>query len=167
MLIRLNAVCSAMRVAGLLAPVVLTFFLSGCGGSSEPTLALIPVTGTVWLDGKPFAGVTVVFNPVPGTQGNGAYGVTDAEGKFSLNDYQDHKGCPAGDYGVTFTKLTLPDGSPIPAGSPGVGMKEQVPKVYTIFNAHSIIQAAKVAPPESQFDFRLDSNMKVPPSLLQ
>lgn len=130
---------------------------------------MIPTSGTVWLDGKPLAGATVMFNPVPGTKGNGGFGVTDAEGKFKLTDYQENPGCPEGDYGVTFTKITQPDGSPIPPGAQRgeVGMVEQMPLVYTVFAAHAIVQGAKVKGPEAIFDFRLDSKLKPPPGLLQ
>lgn len=143
--------------------------LSGCGGKVDSGPALVPVTGKVILDGKPLVGATVTFNPTQGTPGNGAFGVTDAEGKFTLTDYSLNPGCPAGDYGVTFSRMTQPDGSPIPNGANRgeVGMVEQMPTVYTIFKPHAIIQGAKVPASGAQFDFLLDSKLRPPPSLFQ
>ena len=143
--------------------------MNGCGSGVEPGPPLIPVTGTARLDGKPLVGATVMFNPTPGTPGNGGFGVTDAEGKFTLTDYSGNPGCPEGDYGVTFTKITQPDGSPIPPGAQRgeVGMVEQMPPVYTVFKPHAIIQGAKVKPPSSQLEFILDSKLKPPPSFYQ
>ena len=54
---------------------------TGCRkGSSLPT---VDVTGTVLLDGEPVEGATVVFQPTS-EGGNGASGVTNAEGVYTL-----------------------------------------------------------------------------------
>ncbi len=153
-----------MLAAGFLAT------LSGCGGGpSGPTLEMIPVTGRVVMDGQPLAGATVMFNPAGETKGNGGFGLTDAEGKFTITDYQQNPGCPPGDYGVTFSKITQPDGSPIPPGAQRgeVGMVEQVPPVYSQFKPHAIIQGATVKAPESTFEFRLESKFKPPHNFFQ
>lgn len=138
----------------------------GCGSKAPEGPELIPVTGTVRMEGQPLAGATVTFNPVSGTVGNGAFGVTDAEGKFSLTDFSGEIGCPAGDYGVTFSKITQPDGSPIPpnASRAEVGMVEQLPVFYVEFKPQTIIQGANVKAPESSFEFILDPKMKPPAS---
>lgn len=149
---------------------VLLLALCGCGGGATGSgLEMIPVTGMVRLDGKPLTSATVMFNPLPGTKGNGGYGVTNAEGKFSVIDYQETPGCPPGEYAVTFTKITQPDGSPIPPGAQRgeVGMVEQIPKAYTIFKPEMVITAATVKTPASDFEFALDSKMKPPRHLLQ
>jgi len=58
--------------------------LVGCGG--DGTLA--PVSGVVKLNGKPVANVEVLFQPVVGdstkSPGPAAFGVTDAEGRYSV-----------------------------------------------------------------------------------
>jgi len=149
---------------------VLLLALCGCGGGVQGSgLEMIPVTGIVRLDGQPLTAATVLFNPLPGTKGNGGYGVTDAEGKFSVIDYQEVPGCPPGEYAVTFTKITQPDGSPIPPGAQRgeVGMVEQIPKAYTIFKPEMVITAASVKTPASEFEFALDSKMKPPRQLFQ
>ena len=43
------------------------FCLAGCGGSSEATVDVYPVKGTVTVDGKNLQFVTVAFVPKPGT----------------------------------------------------------------------------------------------------
>ena len=89
--------------------------LAGCGGgsSSEPTLDVYPVNGTVTVDGKALPSVTVFFMPVEGTGGLGGSGVTDATGAFSLKYKDDRDGVPEGTYRVLITRLVKPDGSSI------------------------------------------------------
>ena len=143
------------RGTAILFTVMLTS-LSGCGGSdSGPDIDMIPVSGSVAMDGQPLVGAMVEFHPTGGTKG-----------KFTLTDFHSNPGCPPGEYGVTFSKLTLPDGSPIPPNSQqgGVGMKEQIPPAYNLFKPHAIVQAAKVNAPESEFEFKIDSKFKPPRS---
>ena len=141
----------------------------GCGERLPPGPELFPVNGTVILDGKPLAGATVLFHPRPGTAGNGGFGVTDDQGKFTLTDNTGKPGCPAGEYGVTFSKLVQKDGSPVPPGPAGdqVDKKESIPRVYTVFNPYAIVQGAEVKAPSATFDFTLDSKLKAPPSLYE
>jgi hypothetical protein len=58
--------------------------LSGCGSSDGYTL--VPVSGTITLDGKPLAGASVSFQRTGGdtTVGPGSGAVTDASGKYEL-----------------------------------------------------------------------------------
>lgn len=144
--------------------------LSGCGGgSSGPTVPMVPVTGTVRLDSEPLVGAVVMFHPIGTTKGNGGFAITDDEGKFSLTDHNMRPGCPPGEYGVTFSKITQPDGSPIPPGAQRgeVGMVEQIPAVYSEFKPHTIIQGATVKTTETSLDFRLDSKFRPPHSFHQ
>lgn len=144
--------------------------LSGCGGSdSGPDIEMIPVTGSVAMDGQPLVGAMVEFHPTGKTKGNGGYGLTDETGNFTLSDYHSNPGCPPGEYGVTFSKITQPDGSPIPPGTQQgqVEMKEQIPPAYNLFKPHAIVQGATVKAPESKFEFQLDSKFKPPRSFYQ
>jgi len=72
----------ASCAAVLLALVVLC--LSGCGSSDGYTL--VPVSGTITLDGQPLAGASVSFQRTGGdtTVGPGSAAVTDASGKYEL-----------------------------------------------------------------------------------
>jgi len=57
--------------------------LAGCGGPK-----VVPVSGKVTVDGKPFKDLVVTFQPLGGkgneNPGRGSSAVTDAEGKFDL-----------------------------------------------------------------------------------
>jgi hypothetical protein len=56
---------------------------AGCGSSD-----VAPVSGRVTLDGEPVANARVTFQPLGSAEnpnpGQGSYGITDAEGRYSL-----------------------------------------------------------------------------------
>jgi hypothetical protein len=54
--------------------------MTGCGGP-----ALVPVSGTVTLDGQPLAGAYVTFEPVEGALELVSMGVTDTSGRYTLS----------------------------------------------------------------------------------
>lgn len=147
-------------------PVILAGLLLGCGGGT-PAPKLIPVSGKVLMDDKPLAGVTVIFNPLQGTPGTGGYAVTDPDGTYTLLHQTQKPGCEPGQYGVTFTKMTQPDGSPIPMNAKRgeVGMVEQMPKAYTIFDPYQVVEMAKIDGPTTAQNFDLKSNKKMPPRM--
>lgn len=93
-------VCARLS-CGLVLLVLVT--AAGCGQSS----GLVPVTGTVMLDGSPLDRARVVFHPQPGVKGNGGDGVTDQTGRFLLRSPQGRKGIFPGDYTVSVTSLEL------------------------------------------------------------
>lgn len=67
----------------------------GCGDSS----GMVPVTGTVKLDGQPLVNATVQFIPEePG--GQTASGTTDADGVFNLSTLKPDDGVKPGKYKV-------------------------------------------------------------------
>lgn len=149
--------------------VMASFGVCGCGESVPPGPPLIPVQGTVKIDGQPSERVVVTFHPIKNTPGNGALGSTDAEGKFALATTFGDKGCPAGEYAVTFSKITQPDGSPVPPNSQqgDVQMVQQIPEGYAVFKAHYVVQPATVKAPDTQVDFELDSKFKPPRAFYQ
>ena len=108
----------------------------GCGGGGgESGPELVPVTGTVTLDGSAASGVTVTFMPTGSTLGGICYGVTDASGKYELMVDEDNKGAAVGEYKVTCTKWVLPDGSPFVGEEGGMSpmeaeAKEAMPQKY-------------------------------------
>jgi hypothetical protein len=89
----------AVGLAGLLA---------GCGGSEEDSYSLVPVTGTVTLDGKPLEGVTISFiaaeDNKPRTDGNDQ---TGAGGTFAAK-YRNRPGLAPGKYKVTVSEPVRP-----------------------------------------------------------
>ena len=114
----------ARRIWGA-ASGLLAVLIAGCGGG----LDLIPVSGTVTLDGKPVDGAAVVFVPVAG--GPVASGTTEAGGKFRLMTVNEPGAVP-GEHHVTVTKQTMhgitADGMP---GPDGVRVEWHVPERYS------------------------------------
>ena len=77
--------------------------VAGCGGGlSAPTTA--PVSGTVQFRGKPAVGVKVTFHPKfdMGSVKFTPNGLTDKDGRFTLNTAAPGDGAPPGEYAVTF-----------------------------------------------------------------
>lgn len=67
--------------------LLLTVLVVACGGDA----ALAPVSGTVYVNGKPHPNLHVVFQPMGSKEnpnpGRGSYGRTDANGRFTLKQY--------------------------------------------------------------------------------
>jgi len=152
-----------MRLCHLVSPVLLLTiaFLSGCSTDTKQNSAkLVPVSGTVTLDGQPLAGASVRFNPDQKTKGLAAYGVTDQDGKFELKDRGDRKGAPVGHFRVVITKLAMPDGSPIPKDMDAItaGATEQLPANYSDPTKTEL--TADVPEGGKTFEFKLVSKKK-------
>jgi hypothetical protein len=79
----------------------------GCGGGGISAPRTAPVSGTVTFKGKPAVGVTVTFHPKfdMGAVKFTPNGVTNKEGRFTLNTAAPGDGAPPGDYTVTFQLL--------------------------------------------------------------
>ena len=81
----------------------------GCGSGSK----IVPVSGTVTLDGQPLANAFVGFQPqaTGGAQaGVGSYGMTDAAGKFTLKTSdKDEAGAVVGTHRVEITVKEVAD----------------------------------------------------------
>ena len=96
------------RVASTIA--VLALSIVGCGQSE-----MVPITGTVTLNGQPAEQAEVMFNPK--TTGRFASGVTDASGKFMLSTAKPNDGAMPGEYVVTLAEYYPPDKPPaLPRG---------------------------------------------------
>jgi hypothetical protein len=87
------------RWGGLAPAVAAIAIAAGCGRSD----GLVPVGGTVKLDGTPISGAVVTFHAEPGVRGNGGYGLSDASGRFALLSPQLRKGVFPGEYRITVT----------------------------------------------------------------
>ncbi len=103
----IHLVCGLVCAWGVLT-------LVGCGGSGVDT---IPVTGTVTLDGTPVPGAQLVFVPADGA-GQAASGITDDQGKYSLN-CSAGQGALAGKYNVIVTKKNPDDMAKASAAAAG------------------------------------------------
>ena len=83
------------------------YCLGGCGKTSD-TPQVVPVNGTVTLDGKALADATVRFIPVD-PKANGGAGKTDAEGKYSIA-HATNLGVVPGSYKVVIEQYKSRDG---------------------------------------------------------
>lgn len=77
---------------------------AGCGKSSN----VVPVSGRVTMDGRPLAEARITFQPAGDWQnpypGPGSYGVTDSDGKYSLQLIDSGRpGAVVGKHRVTIT----------------------------------------------------------------
>jgi hypothetical protein len=149
--------------------IVCAMVAVGCGGGAPPMPSgIVPVTGTVTLDGEPVSGAIVTFVPVQITGGGGAglgaaSGMTDSTGKYSLIGYEGRaNGTLPGSYRVKISRLTRADGStviPGPDDSPMQllvsGAREQLPEKYSSDIRTSLV--ATVDPSGSPVDFKLFS----------
>lgn len=113
--------------------VLMMVGLVGCGNSSGgPQQKLVPVSGTVTYAGERLPGLRVLFVPLNKTAGQGAFAVTESDGKFELEQQSQETGVPAGQYAVMFSRYVKPDGTPIPAGTSPTeaGGVEAIPSMW-------------------------------------
>jgi hypothetical protein len=124
---------SANRCAFLTTVFGLLAFPLGCGGEAIEAPNLATVTGLVTYRGKPLPGASVAFVPKGKTPGTGAFGVTDASGRYELTHRTRTPGVEPGTYVVSVSKMTLPDGSSIPEGQDAadVGAVQVIPPIYS------------------------------------
>ena len=87
----------SVRAAALVLGVCCLSLICGCGGDAHP---LAPVWGRITLDGEALADASVGFEPVrvgdAVSAGPGAYGSTDAEGRFRLETPDRRAGATVG-----------------------------------------------------------------------
>ena len=135
----------------------LVAFIAGCGSGSRHDL--LPVGGTVTMDGEPLAGVILEFRPTGETRGVGAGGYTDEAGKYELFARQG-KGATVGKYRVTALKYVLPDGSdfPIDSGRGPIesGARQMLPFQYSDRDATELTAEVSDDAP-NRIDFQLSS----------
>jgi hypothetical protein len=101
----MNVVRRRLRAVSAVAVAFLA--MTGCGGK----LGVVPVSGTVSVNGKPAENIAVSFTPIPGqsTPGSTSSGITDAEGRFELSTVGEHRaaGAVPGKHHVTLNpKIT-------------------------------------------------------------
>ncbi|MBI1249681.1 carboxypeptidase regulatory-like domain-containing protein [bacterium] len=135
----------------------IVFSLSGCGGPSinYDSVQLLPVSGTVTLDGEPLAGATVQFQDEKTF--TFSFGYTDEAGNYKLQFDSQMAGCIPGEKSVRITTTgPIGEGEGYEAGEsevPGGGKKERLPARY---NKKSELRA-HVTPEQVVFDFDLKS----------
>lgn len=138
------------------AAMIVCLAICGCGKSArEPKALMLPVKGTVTLDGKPLAGANVVF--MTGIPPMVFVGTTKDDGAYQLQCLAGREASLQGESKVTISRLLKPDGSPLaPGEAPAdVGAVEQLPPKYSQFDVTTL---SKSVPAEGgTFDFALES----------
>ena len=128
---------SLLLVPGLLSVAI----LAGCSGSVE---TLVPVSGTLLVDGKPLDGVELTFVPDGLKNSRGGFGKTDESGDFTVTDFaQNLPGLPAGKYIVAYSRRRLPDGSAPPEPEEGKPINPGVIQLET-FPPHLLAPNPKI-----------------------
>lgn len=69
----------------------------GCFGQPVVRYEMLPIEGTVTMEGKPLVNAEVMLDSLDGPRG---FGVTDASGRFTVTTRQFGAGLPAGTYRV-------------------------------------------------------------------
>ncbi|QDS90910.1 hypothetical protein EC9_51280 [Rosistilla ulvae] len=86
----------------------------GCGQQPVETgPVLIPIRGTLTLDGQPLPFKSVQLSPTAGTAGRGAAAFSDGQGRFQMkaiisDAIEDFAGCPPGRYRIVVTEPLIP-----------------------------------------------------------
>jgi hypothetical protein len=84
--------------------------LAGCGGDETASIKLVPVTGTVTLNNKPFEGARVTFTPDPSNPKSTPGGdITGPDGNYKAM-FRNRSGLAPGKYTVLVSKTFLPAG---------------------------------------------------------
>ena len=112
------------------AVLALMSLLAGCGG---PGYELAPVSGQVLLDGQPLADAHLTFEPLavagqPSIPGVGSIGITDSEGRYTLETVDSHSGAVVGTHRVWITTAYATEGDPHDDFAPTP--EDRVPPAY-------------------------------------
>jgi hypothetical protein len=93
-------------INGLVLIAIGVLGVVGCGSGSDK---VVPVSGTITLDGQPLAGANITFQPTggekAGSAGPGSGAVTDAAGKYVLKTAE-AKPCPGAVVGKHTVRIT-------------------------------------------------------------
>jgi hypothetical protein len=109
-----NLIEASMRTDPFSPPfailALVTCALAGCGGDETARIKLVPVSGTVTLNGKPLEGAEITFTPDPAnakvTPGSDT---TGPEGNYKAM-FRGRSGLAPGKYKVVVAKVFLPPG---------------------------------------------------------
>jgi hypothetical protein len=146
----LSRLSCLLLLAGLVA-------LSGCGKGPYETA---PVSGRVTLDGQPVANAAVMFQPVApeGTvnPGPGSYGITDAEGRYTLKLVgKETRGAVVGKHKVRVENYTDPGDSSDDGPRKRVKPAQPIPGKYN--RGEAILEFEVPADGTDKADFPLTS----------
>lgn len=127
----------------------------GCASEEKGT----PTSGTLLLDEMPLANASVFYSPVGDTPGNGGGGMSDANGKYTVQGARG-SGLPPGDYRVVVSRLLRPDGTLPDPNVPPIesDASETLPAVYTAPETTPL--EVKVTQSPVPHEFRLQSKVQ-------
>jgi hypothetical protein len=118
-----------VRIALLVVALVVA---QGCGGDG---LTRVPIEGVITAQGNPLGNAMVQFTPQGSTPGEGALGMSDAQGKFTvISSRQDDAGVPPGEYSVRVSRFVGGKGEPLPPDATQADhpdAKESIPAPYS------------------------------------
>lgn len=132
---------------------------TGCGTESSKGVPsqYVKLTGVVTYNDEPVQGVSLQFLPDSGSQGMGVGGFafTDQDGAYFAKYRGETNGLPPGRYLVQFSRYSMPNGDPLPAGvSPtDSGAVESLPAKYTSTSTSGI--TVEVLEDATEKDFKL------------
>ena len=77
----------------------------GCGEkpSFKTTVPVFPASGKILYQGKPLAGIILIFHPADENQKIKSQATTGDDGKFVATTFKTADGAPEGDYTITLT----------------------------------------------------------------
>jgi hypothetical protein len=135
--------------------VVVIALTASCSRKSD----LIPVTGTVKVDGQPAEGVQVSFWPAEGSDSRDRYGAatTGRDGRFELKSISE-RGIESGGYKVTFSRMVAGGKVVTDPKKKGGNVKESLPERYTAQESTDI--TAQVSRDNHDFVFEISSKPK-------
>jgi hypothetical protein len=109
----------ARRFCGIALIVLTAVAVGGCSAKpyQDHRPKLVPAGGVVRYNGKPLDGARVTFSNT--ALGVSAYGVTDAQGKFTLTTFEPGDGAAPGHYQITVSKA-IETGHPTAKTAPPV-----------------------------------------------
>lgn len=138
--------------AGMMAAL-----LAGCGGDG---IKRAPIVGLLTLEGSPLANASIDFTPQGKTEGIGAIGTSDSQGKFEvISSRKGHEGIPPGEYTVRVSLFMNPDGTPLPRDATQADNPfayEAIPTPYSGANS-----PLKVTIPNEGGDVKIDIPAKL------
>jgi hypothetical protein len=132
----------------------------GCGPDTSHLPKTVTADGIVTLDGKPVEGAQVVL-VTEGENSNGAFGATDASGRFSLRAFEQKEGAIPGSYKVQISKTIVKQLSPAEAtnldGGEPLRYDYGVPPKYTGFKTSGL---SAVIPDSGTTDLKFELSSK-------
>lgn len=120
---------------------------------------IVPVSGTVYMDGKPLANVDIAFQPIGSAEnpnpGRGSTGRTDENGRFTLMIDGSIDGAVVARHRVCISSSQNTNFNPETGSSDGeVAQRELIPPEY---NLKSTLEIDVPAGGTDKADFHLDS----------